>query len=454
MTLASPFSRRIAGIFATRVARFVLSLVISFLLARLLSPEGRGTYAPIILVPTMLFTLGQLGLPSAITFFAGRGRSGSALFRTSLGLAAGISLVLLAIAWPAAAFVAPAVVPVAPPELIQVALLSLPFQFAAAFCGSVLIGRQTMRNYNVILVAQSAVLLILIVVLLGALDLGVRGAVTANVLAAAVAGTLVVLELRRTTRDDAPQPAARLGELTGYGMRIYPASITGFFSYRADIFLLSAMLGGIVGLQEARVQIGLYALAVSLAELAFYVPDSVATVFFPRVAGAERRAADEMTPQVSRFTLLLTALAVLGLVPAAGLAVWILLPDFLGSLPPFLLLLPGVVSLSVAKVVSSYLTGLGLPLRVAAVSSAGVGLNVVANLLLIPAFGIMGAAAASLISYSAYAAALVAMSARVSGRPALGYVVPTRADGQRLVTGVRQLAGTLRRRTAGSGDAA
>ena len=83
----------------------------------------------------------------------------------------------------------------------------------------------------------------------------------------------------------------RIGELFGFGMRIYPASVAGFFGYRADVFLLSAIVG------DPRT-LGLYSLAVSLGELLFFVPDSVSTVFFPRVAGSERQAADQLTPIV------------------------------------------------------------------------------------------------------------------------------------------------------------
>jgi O-antigen/teichoic acid export membrane protein len=97
----------------------------------------------------------------------------------------------------------------------------------------------------------------------------------------------------------------------------------------------------------------------------------------------------------------------------------------------------------VAKVLSSYINGLGLPTPVAVVSTVALAVNVVANLLLIPRLGIAGAATASLVSYSTHAALLVAISSRLSGRSPLAYVVPGRSEVARLVTGVR---GVLRRR--------
>lgn len=435
MTLASPFVRRIMGVFATRVVRYAVGFATSFVLARVLGPAGRGAYYLVTLTPTTLVALGQLGLPSAVSFFAGRGRSGASLQRASLLLVASLSIVLVAAALLALPWLQGTLLRAAPGELVRVALISLPFQFLGSFVGSALIGRQVLRNYNLILVGQSLLMLVLIVLFVGILGLGVLGAVVANVATAAAAAVATTIELRRTVRHD-PEEAGRTGvrirELASYGAKSYPATVAGFFNYRADVFLLSALLGDAGA-------IGLYSLAVSLAELTFFVPDSVATVFFPRVAASDRRSADELAPAVSRFTVLLTALAALALVPVAFAAVYLAVPNFAPSLPAFLIILPGVVALSVSKILSSYVSGVGLPLRVALVSSSALGINLAANLILIPIYGFYGAAAASLISYSAHAGMLLVITSRLSRRSPLAYVVPAGAEWRRLSSGVRDL---------------
>jgi O-antigen/teichoic acid export membrane protein len=441
MTVASPFARRVMGVFAARVVRYAVGFVTSFVLARILGPAGRGMYYLVILTPTTLVALGQLGFPSAVSFFAGRGRSGVALLRTSLILVAGLSAVLIAATLVALPLLEGSLLKAAPEELVRLALFSLPFQFLASFAGSALIGRQVLRNYNLILVAQSLLMLGLIVLLVGVLGMGVAGAVVANVVTAGAAALATTIELRRTVQRDPEEDersGVRIGELASYGVRSYPASVAGFFNYRADVFLLSALLGD----PKA---IGLYSLAVSLAELTFFVPDSVATVFFPRVAGANRSTADELAPAVSRFTVLMTALGVVGLVPAGFAAVYVVIPDFIASLPAFLIILPGILALSVSKVLASYVSGVGLPQRVAFVSTAALAINLVANLLLIPLIGFHGAAAASLISYSAHAAMLVVITSRLAHRPARDYLLPTVAEWQRLRSGLGELRSRLRR---------
>ncbi|MDP9271406.1 MAG: oligosaccharide flippase family protein [Chloroflexota bacterium] len=437
------FRRRVAGVFATRVAQFVIGFANSFLLARLLGPAGRGAFYLVTLTPTVLASVGQFGLPSALSFFSGRGRSAAALLRTALlvgiGLAAALAAgTLLVLPWLEAT-----VLRAAPADLLRLALISLPFQFVAGFIGSVLIGRQVMRNYNLILIGQTVIALLLTIVLVAWLGLGVFGAVLANILVAASGAAAVAIEGRRLLRTEGGRgPGIRGGELLGYGMRLYPASVTSFLSYRLDVYLLGWLLGDAV-------QIGLYSMAVSLAELTFFVPDSVATVFFPRVAGADRLNADEMTPMVCRFTVLVTLLVSLALIPAAFVAVNVILPAFVACMPAFLVILPGVVALSVSKILSSYVSGLGLPAPVALASSVALVINVVANILLIPTAGIVGSAAASLISYTVHAVMLVTISSGLAGKPASAFVIPGGAEWTRLVTGLRQIAALLRRAPAG-----
>lgn len=439
MMSATPFVRRVAGVFATRVARLILGITTSFVLAGMLLPEGRGQYALLVLVPGMLNALGQLGLPSAMSFFAGRGMRIDQLQRLGWGLAAGLSVVLVGGTILLLPLLTETVLQAVDEELIPLALASVPFQLASAFAGSALIGRQVMRNYNLIIVAQSVLMLVGVVVLVGGLDLGVTGALTSYVTVAVIVAIATAIELGRVVRSSPPEgPSVHIGPFVSYGLRIYPASVTGYFSLRVDVLILGAMLGDATA-------VGLYTFAVSLAEPVFMVPDSISTVFYPRVAGMERGRADALAPQVSRFTLLVTVLVVIAFVPPAWLATNVILPTFADSLVPFLILLPGIVALSVSKVLSGYIGGLGLPLHVARASLVNLVVNVMANVILIPVLGIAGAALASLISYTVHATMLAIIASRLARRPTLEYVVPTSAEVRRLADGLRLVLRRLRR---------
>ena len=211
-----------------------------------------------------------------------------------------------------------------------------------------------------------------------------------------------------------------------YALRVYPGSLASFFSYRADVFLLGIILG-------SAADVGLYVFAVSLAELLFYVADSVATAFFPHISAASRPDADRQVPDVSRTTLLVTAVAGLALIPFAVIGIEVALPAFEQSILPFLVLLPGVVSLSMSKVLSGYVSGIGRPASVGMVAVVSLVVNVVANLALIPLLGIVGASLSSTISYTVNACLMVVIAAGFAGVRVRVLVIPTANDVRRVI---------------------
>jgi O-antigen/teichoic acid export membrane protein len=447
------FAGRVAGVLGTRLVQLACTLAVSFLLARLLGPDGRGVYTLLVLVPTTLFALGQLGLTSAMVFYAGRGGRLADLERHTLILGLGVSAMVVA----AALLVLPALEPtalrLAPPDLLRIALLAVPLRLVGTLAGSVLYGRHMFRAYNVILALQSVLSVLLVVLLVGLLGGGVDGALAAYLLFLAFGTVAVVLYLDGVRRAEERVAAANGGsaetgvpvsarQIAGYGLRLYPASVGTFFGYRADVFLLGWLLA-------SASDIGVYAVAVSLAELVFNVPDAVSTVLFPRIATASRAEADQLAPAMARMTILATAAAALALIPAAWIALSLLLPAFLGGMPALIVILPGIVALSVAKVLTSYLSGIERLAPVTAAAVASLVLNVAANLMLIPRFGIVGAAAASLVSYTAYAVLMVGFATRASGAPWWLFVIPRPEDVRRLASAIRRLPAALGARASG-----
>ena len=423
----SAFVSRVAGVFVTRVSQFGLGLAVSLALARLLGPGGRGQYAVAILVPGTLYAIATFGLPSSTTFYSGRGRSLRSLSRVTLTMVAAASVWLIALGLVALPLLEKNLLSAAPDSLLRLMLIAIPFQFGASLMGSILFGRQRVKGYNMVMVAQAGVLFVLVIVLVGILHRGVYGAVFAFLATTAGASVAVFLELRRAVAADEPgREPVRYRELLTYGMKLYPSVITSFFNFRADVYLLSWLLA-------SDSQIGFYVVAVSLAEMTFYVPDSVSAIFFPRVAATTRQDADASAAQVSRITLLITVVVALAIIPAALVVFHTILPDYTASIPALLVLLPGVVSLSVSKVLAGYLTGLGKPVPVGVAATFAVVANVVVNILVIPVWGIVGASAASLLSYSLNAAGLVFFASRASGHSPLDFIVPRPADARRLV---------------------
>jgi len=87
-----------------------------------------------------------------------------------------------------------------------------------------------------------------------------------------------------------------------------------------------------------------------------------------------------------------------------GLSQWIVIllysTEYLPTVKPLQVLLPGVVALAASRVLSHDIAGRGRPILNSYVSVAGLVVNVVLNLSLIPKYGVEGAAWATTASYT------------------------------------------------------
>jgi O-antigen/teichoic acid export membrane protein len=419
---ARVFGGRVATLFVTQATTAAVGLVNAVVVARLLGPAAKGEYYLALLAPTTLLVLGQLGLPSAYGYFAARGLT-RGLVRDAVIVAlllAGASGALTIVLMPA---LRETVLRALPERDALLGLLALPLLFLTNFGQTIVLGRLVVRPFAIVSIAHVLAATVALVVFIGILGLGVEGAIVAFLVYSTIPAIGFLLVGRRATAD--PQGTAgraSVGDLLRYGLRLYPGSITSFFSYRADVYLLSWLL------VSPDVPLGLYSLAVGIAEMVFFFPNAVSSVFFPHVAGSKREDVDHQLPIVSRVTILATAGAAIALVPVAIVLVGVFLPAYTDCLPALFILLPGVVSLSAAKVQSGYLSGLGHTGTTSLIAIVTFVLNVACNLVLIPAFGIAGAATASLVSYTA-STLLSGLACRALSHASIrAQLVPTFAD--------------------------
>lgn len=437
--VGSPFARRVSSVFGTQVLGFGFGLAASLLLRKVMSGDDMGTFVAVTTFPGTLSALGMFGLPNAVNYFAGKGSSVASLVRLTFILTAILSVVLVAGVWLILPQLEGSYVSAARTDdtVLRIMLLTLPLSVLAAFGGSILYGRQDVRVYNILQVVQALGSLLCAIVFVWWLRLGLAGAVAGSVLMTTFL-TLGVLEaVRRLSRRDRGGAPADSRAVASYGLRLYPASLSGYFNYRADIYILQAVV------LNPKIPLANYSMAVIMAELVFFVPNSVATIFLPRVAGATAADANQMLGRVARLSMLITVCLALALIPTAFLGIHLVLPHYVDCLPAFYVLLPAVVSFSMAKVMTSYISGRGHAGLVSIAITTALVLNVAANFILIPRFGIVGASMASLLSYTAHATITLFMASRLSGQPLSSLLLPGRTEAALFVAGLWRLTDRL-----------
>ncbi len=146
-------------------------------------------------------------------------------------------------------------------------------------------------------------------------------------------------------------------------------------------------------------EIGFYTLGVSLSEYGWLIPDAFREVLFSRTAKDD--AIDEVTMSM-KVNLYLTVFILLGILVLGRPAIWILAgSEFLPAYPVTVLLAFGIIPMSWFKIVGTLLLAQGKKYVYLGMLTASVAVNIICNMLTIPLWGKMGAAAASVASYTA-----------------------------------------------------
>ena len=378
----------------TRVVVFAFSLLTNVILARALGPSGRGVFALALLGPSVVVLAANLGIGNALCYYLARGTfetnrviAHTLMMSVLLGCAA--LLVLLAIALPFGSVLLPGV----DLRLVAIGAASIPLSLFFYFSIAFFQGLQRFIDFNALYLVNACALLLLLVPLVVLEKGGVTMAVLAWSLSWIPTAAVGLYLMARCGRLAIRIDRAIFVAFFQFGMVGYLSFVTSFFNYRFDSFLVNAFGNA--------TQVGYYAVAVSLAEVIWYIPTAAATVLAPHVAEAAEGGADRATGSVGRIVLVATVFASVALAVLAPLLVNILFgARFAPSVVAIWLLLPGVVAISVGRILSGYLLGRNQQRVDLLATASGLVVTLILDVALIPRYGFAGAAVASSVAYT------------------------------------------------------
>lgn len=370
-----------------------LQLVVGITVARRLGSDGKGLHA----LATLLMALAVLvlsgSLPAAVVHFASTGRLRLRALQSQISLTV---LSLAAICLPSGVlllFVGAPPIAGVPPDLAAIALLAVPTETAVTLVAALLQGSERLAYANALTLTKAGMLATWTFFLVVVADFGVAGAVAAlpaaglcaTVFGVALAGRPFHHWLPRMDRESG-------GVLIGYAARGYMANISQFLSYRIDLFVLE--------ITNSLAAVGIYSVAVRIAEILWQLPNAVAYVLLPGVARLQRKDIRTEVTGALRLTVGVSLLAALLLAASAPFLVPLLYGDeFAGAVVAIWLLLPGIVAMAGTKVFGNVMSGRGRPGLASAVSAGSLLVSVALDVALIPRFGIPGAAIATSGAY-------------------------------------------------------
>lgn len=415
------FARNVLLTYLTEMTGAGLSFLTGVLLARALSPADRGVLVLVMTLPNLMFNLLNLGLHESTTFFIGRKKVAAsqvlvnALVLTAITGAAAFALLML-LRGPALQFFTEGL---SADLWLPVALL-VPAALFQGLLLSMLRATLRFRRMNALRLIAPVVTLVGFALALLVLRGGLRASVLAYVWVTLPLAALALILVARVVPLRGKFDARLATDMLRYGGKSYLQGVISGMNYRLDVYLVALFL--------ATDDVAFYGVAFALAEIAWFLPNAAGTVLFPRLANAPIEDVHRLTAVACRTIVTLTALTAAAVALAAPLVPAVYGTDYWRSIPPLLILLPGVVMMSVHKVLGRNFASRDRQQYTLIASLLSFLLIIALDLFLIPRLGIQGAALASSLGYCTAASALMVFFTRDSGLSPRAYLLITRSD--------------------------
>lgn len=395
------FARNVSIIFSSNVLMLLCGVVTSLLTARALGAEGRGELAIVVMYPNVIAMVAGIGLPQAHRYWAARTPERvSALFSNSLLFAFVIGLV----AFGAAELFLPLLVGERAPQVMWLAriyMVNVPASLLHDLLRGLLEGAQEFKPVSLARVVFFGLQACVYVLLFVTDRLTIESAMWTMIAAQTAATSLLLAGVWRVLRPRWRPSRAVWRDSLRFGFRDYPGVLTEFTTMRLDQIVL--------GRFAASEAIGLYFVAVRLSEMTTVLASSVADAVMPRIASTQGQGRSDERDGSAAQMLARSLRLTFGAQMLVSIPLWIGAPlllrvvygaEFAQAAGVLRLLLVASLVWSAGAIVVGGLSGFGHPQASTRARLAAAAVTIILLALLLPRYGIMGAAIASLAGYA------------------------------------------------------
>lgn len=388
------------SIVTASLAHFILRIV----LGRELGPEGLGVYTLAFTIYLFGMTFAAFGIGAALTKYVAEFLDDQTTIRNYVssgmtssiitGALMGVVLFLLAPYISISFFQVPELEP-----MIQLTAVCYPFIAVQKAVLGTLNGFRRMHLYALLNIIQNVGVVVASIVLVLLFGMGVMGAVIGFVGPTVLISALCPVLIRDCIGLDTSLwniPALRA--TTVFGIYVVLGNSVSFLNTQIDSIM--------IGYYLSPTEVGIYAVAVLLAETLTLIPSAVQRVTAPATAtlygkGDIKAIRKIISSTVKKAFLVSAATALLIVIFGQFFISLFFTTEFLPAYIPLLVLLVGHTIFAPFMAIGSTLTSIGkvnIPFRIHSICGV---LNVMLNILLIPLFGIVGAAASTTVTHIA-----------------------------------------------------
>lgn len=387
-------ARNSLALFVMQVVIFVLGILVSIVVSRILGPTQRGVYFLVITMNAIIVSLGDIGITFTNTYFLAKGKyslnkvnSNSMLFALLIGAVTMLGYLVFRMP------LHNSFLKEVEPAYMLVGIGLIPFSLYTQFWSSMMVGLNRMTLISKLGIATTIVGSTLTCIVLLVFKLGLVGLLGLWGVSGIASALLRLYLLSKEEKIRISFDYKMFKEFIFFGIKGHLGNIAYHIYHRLDIFLINYFAGA--------TGVGHYSLAVSLAEKTWFLPDPIINASTPRIGSANKEDAEVLTSRVVRHTILLSAITAIILMFAAP---WVIPfaygSEFIPSVAPLIILLPGMVLLSAAFVLSSFITyQMGRPEVLTICGWIALAVNLPLCFLLTSRYGLKGASLAMSLTY-------------------------------------------------------
>lgn len=413
--------------FSRQVLSILIGVVTVIIIARVLGPEGQGEYTLLTLFATLLFTFLNFGFNVSSTYYIGKGNiyDEHTIWKTNLIVMSFLSILSILAGGFVIIFLKDLFFSSISTSYLSIMLLILPFFFLLNFVQSIFLGYQNFDVINISAILTQLLILILTFLFLNVFHMNVLGAILAFIISNIIISILLVILLLKKYHLSIKKgvfsiPFAK--DAFNYGIKVHISNLVSFFNYRADTFLIAYFSNSL--------SVGIYNVAVSIAERLWIVSQSVSNVLFPKISSMSNNdEKDYLTTMLTRNVLLISIITSIILVLISDFLILLLFGSaYEDAALPLKILMPGIVFLSVDRILSNDLSGRGKPEMSMYTSITTIILNIFLNIILIPKYGLSGAAFSTSLSYTVAFIIKIIIFKRLTGKKIVSILIINHED--------------------------
>lgn len=262
---------------------------------------------------------------------------------------------------------------------------------------NILLGMKRIKWFNIIGTLQVVItLLVLLIEFVWLHHISIRIYLFAyyiGLVTSLVMSTLMVLPYLKPVTLSFPRQV--LLDLIKYSPIMQVSTFSQMLNYRLSYYFIEFFYGTAV--------LGVFSVATQVAESVWIIGRGFATVHYTHVANqGDTMASRMLTRKLMKIVGVITLLLLVVMVFLPGTVYELLFGSGFSSARSIVILLaPGMLFTSISMILSHYFSGIGRPIKCMIGSLLGLGITLLLGVLLIPRFGVQGAAVTTSVSYLA-----------------------------------------------------